>query len=349
MKSAPKISVVIPVYNGERQVQGAILSVLGQDYPNRELIVIDDCSSDHSREVLSKLSEARKGEFISIRNSENLGLSRNLNKAIGLAKAPDYIFILQNDCSLHEPDYLSKMVAYFEKDKTIGIMTGKPLIAKPESLKFVEKLNILLFINDVFEFESGIQPISYSEGKADLYRFSALRQIGLFDEHLKMACEDQIISRKFRDAGFKVLQANELRYELGYGGNQDRYLKLLRHLFDVAKRVPYVIRKYPSLSWRDDSLTRTRQLQRKLRFSHCLSALFTAMVLALSFVDLRLLALLFPLFLWRSLDYLRLVRLPVSLTVAEKALFVLTGIVVDYVYSAGMVWGTLSLAGGQRI
>ncbi|PIP88849.1 MAG: glycosyl transferase, partial [Bdellovibrionales bacterium CG22_combo_CG10-13_8_21_14_all_38_13] len=49
--SSPKVSVILPVYNGEEYLDQAIKSVLFQSYKNLELIIVDDCSTDRSLEI----------------------------------------------------------------------------------------------------------------------------------------------------------------------------------------------------------------------------------------------------------------------------------------------------------
>jgi glycosyltransferase involved in cell wall biosynthesis len=57
--SLPSVSVILPTFNAEERVLGAIRSVLEQDYPNLELIVVDDGSSDSTREVVSRIDDRR--------------------------------------------------------------------------------------------------------------------------------------------------------------------------------------------------------------------------------------------------------------------------------------------------
>ena len=56
-KEGPKVSVIIPVYNAARYIDEAFHSVAAQTYPNWELILVDDASTDGSREYLKELAE----------------------------------------------------------------------------------------------------------------------------------------------------------------------------------------------------------------------------------------------------------------------------------------------------
>jgi len=79
--AAPKVSIVIPAYNHARYLDEAILSVLAQDYPNIELIVLDDGSTDTTAEVLKKYSGRFHWE-----TQQNTGQAATLNRAWSMAK-----------------------------------------------------------------------------------------------------------------------------------------------------------------------------------------------------------------------------------------------------------------------
>jgi glycosyltransferase involved in cell wall biosynthesis len=79
--SCPLVSIVIPAYNYARYLEEAVESVLAQDYPNVELLVLDDGSTDNTREVLEKYA----GRFY-WETQENMGQSNTLNRGWRMAK-----------------------------------------------------------------------------------------------------------------------------------------------------------------------------------------------------------------------------------------------------------------------
>lgn len=78
----PTISVIMPVYNGEKYLREAINSVLSQDFSDFEFIIIDDGSTDKSLEIIKSFNDSR----IKIISRENKGVITSLNEAISLAK-----------------------------------------------------------------------------------------------------------------------------------------------------------------------------------------------------------------------------------------------------------------------
>ena len=100
MKSRrPKISVVMPVYNGDRYLKKSINSILGQTFDDFELIIINDGSTDLSFDIIKSYQDKR---IKIINNSKNIGIARSLNKGINIAIG-DYIARQdQDDISLPE-------------------------------------------------------------------------------------------------------------------------------------------------------------------------------------------------------------------------------------------------------
>lgn len=112
----PKVSVLMPVYNGEKYIGQAIDSVLAQSFRDFELIVIDDGSTDRSAEIVGSYSDKR---VCYVANPTNLGLAGARNRAIDVSNG-DYLAWLDcDDVSL--PDRLLKQVALLDERPNVGL------------------------------------------------------------------------------------------------------------------------------------------------------------------------------------------------------------------------------------
>ena len=80
----PKISVVLPVYNGEAYLKDAIKSILNQTFQDFELIIVDDCSTDRTTEIVKRYVDC-DSRIILIQNKVNLKLPESLNKGFSHA------------------------------------------------------------------------------------------------------------------------------------------------------------------------------------------------------------------------------------------------------------------------
>ncbi|MBD2809882.1 glycosyltransferase [Xenorhabdus sp. Vera] len=90
--SSPVISIIMSAFNAEDSIEKSINSILSQTYKNFELIVSDDGSNDNTFNICQKL--ARKDNRIILINQKNIGLTKSLNRMLGIAKG---IYIARQD------------------------------------------------------------------------------------------------------------------------------------------------------------------------------------------------------------------------------------------------------------
>jgi len=103
------VSIITPVYKSERYIEQTIRSVQAQTYREWELLLVDDCSPDHSRELIERL--AAKDSRIRYRRLEkNSGAAVARNTAIAMARG-QYLAFLDSD-DLWEPEKLSRQLQF---------------------------------------------------------------------------------------------------------------------------------------------------------------------------------------------------------------------------------------------
>lgn len=108
----PLVSVIIPVFNREKALATALRSVADQSFPDWEVIVVDDCSSDNSAEVALRIGQ--QGKVRVIRHENNLGSSAARNTGI-LAARGRFVSFLDSDDSWH-PEKLRRQVELTQAD-----------------------------------------------------------------------------------------------------------------------------------------------------------------------------------------------------------------------------------------
>ncbi len=113
---SPKVSVIMPVYNGEEYVGEAIESILGQTFDDFEFIIIDDGSIDESLNIIKAYHDPR---IILICNETNLRLIPSLNKGLKAARGQYIARMDADDISL--PGRLARQVEFMEQNPTIGV------------------------------------------------------------------------------------------------------------------------------------------------------------------------------------------------------------------------------------
>lgn len=106
------VSVIIPAFNHYNFIKKSILSVINQSYSNIELIVIDDCSTDNTREVIEDV--LKDYEFIYSFHNKNMGISYTLKEGISLAKGEFIAFLASDD--YWSEDKIENQVTFMESN-----------------------------------------------------------------------------------------------------------------------------------------------------------------------------------------------------------------------------------------
>ena len=109
----PVVSVIISSYNMEKTLPAAIDSILNQTFPDWELIIIDDGSTDRTQNILESYKN-KDSRIKVIKNRENLGLTASLNKGLKIAKG-EYIARLDADDTSY-PDRLMRQIGFMKKN-----------------------------------------------------------------------------------------------------------------------------------------------------------------------------------------------------------------------------------------
>lgn len=108
------VSIIMPSWNTENYIAKSIQSVIDQTYKNWELIIVDDCSSDHTDEIVSSFQDER---IIYLKNKQNRGAALTRNKALREAQG-EWIAFLDSD-DLWEPQKLEYQIRFMKKNNLI--------------------------------------------------------------------------------------------------------------------------------------------------------------------------------------------------------------------------------------
>ena len=106
------VSIIMPSYNTGKFIAETVNSVLAQTYENWEIIIVDDCSTDNTDEVVAQFLSDERIKYL--KNDKNSGAAVSRNKALREAKGKWIAFLDSDD--LWAPDKLEKQVAFMEKN-----------------------------------------------------------------------------------------------------------------------------------------------------------------------------------------------------------------------------------------
>lgn len=239
-----KTAVVIPNFNGEDFLGEAIDSILAQSAPNT-LIVVDNDSHDHSREILKKYGD----KVVTIFNQKNLGFTGGVNTGIryALENGFEAVALFNND-AIADKDWLKELQKELNNDT--GISTG---MIRSSDNKTIDSTGDILTVWGLSYPRGRGKPVSTNpntcaeyvfgaSGGATLYSTEMLQQIGPMDDDFFAYYEDVDISFRAQLAGWKVRYSPAAVSYHRISATSSRMSRGFRTYHSV-KNMPMLIRK----------------------------------------------------------------------------------------------------------
>ena len=120
--TAPKLSVLMPVHNGERHLRQTVASILAQTWADFEFIIVDDGSTDSTFDLLANFAE-QDSRIQLLRNETNLGIVGSMNKLFRLARGT---YVNRHDSDdISMPERYGQQVAYLDANPQVGMVTSQ--------------------------------------------------------------------------------------------------------------------------------------------------------------------------------------------------------------------------------
>jgi hypothetical protein len=227
-----QISIIIVTWNGKKYVEECLDSLRAYiNSPDVEVIVVDNASTDGTPEMI----EANYPGVMLIRSDKNLGFARGNN--LGIRKSTgEYVLLVNSDDVVH-PGCIERCIEYMKQNPRVGLLgpkmlgaDGKPYRSYMAEFTLWRCLCRALALDDLFpnsKLLSGylmpyfamdrITEVDVLNGWFWVTRREPLNEVGLMDETLFMYGDDLDWSKRFREAGWKLVYFPEVA-SLHYGG-----------------------------------------------------------------------------------------------------------------------------------
>jgi len=197
------LSIVVPCYNEAESIGKNIEAILDSDYKGlKKLIVVDDCSSDDSYEIIKRYAKKYKKVLV-VQTPKNSGCAAGA-KNYGARFVKTELIGFSDADSFPKKDAISKMVGFFN-DKKMGAVTSRVLVhnrkKKVSKIQSIE-YKIIAFTRKLLGF---LDSIYVTNGPLSIYRKKAFDEVGGFDE--KNLTEDIEITWHFVSLDWKVQMA----------------------------------------------------------------------------------------------------------------------------------------------
>lgn len=199
--STPLVTVLMAVHNGLPYLPQAIRSVLAQTFPDFELLIIDDASTDESLACIRRYTDPRIRLWV---NPKNLGQARSLNEGLTHARSPYVARLDQDDVCL--PERLERQMRYLEEHPEVALV-GSRMVGIDEGGRRIDLFGKAL--SDVGMFVgwllSGVCPIGHP---TVMCRRSSIEQLGGYDERYQIG-QDYDLWIRFALARFRAAVLSE--------------------------------------------------------------------------------------------------------------------------------------------
>ncbi|MDR3666691.1 MAG: glycosyltransferase [Ignavibacteriaceae bacterium] len=209
----PFVSIIVPVYNEEKVVADSVKSLLELNYSNYEIIIVNDGSTDKTKEVAEQLVGYQKGRYsdikISLIDKPNGGKSKALNAGIMNSKA-DFILCMDGDSQL-SPDSLRLAVRHFSNPEigavagNVKVMNRRNFFTDLQALEYIEGLNMAR------SAQSFVSLVNIIPGPIGLFRKKAIETSGYYSSDT--FAEDADLTLKILAGGWKIYyEPNSISY-----------------------------------------------------------------------------------------------------------------------------------------
>ena len=234
-----KISIVIPNYNNEKFIEKCLTSVISQDYPKKEIIIIDDGSTDSSVQVIEETIRKHKKIPIKLVWQNHLNAAVARNRGIQIATG-SYIMFLDSDDVL-ETGSIRRLVDAMETTKSDLVIGGyyeMDLSGKNKRIKFSPSADKLYTKGDLFTKLVNVPPVPSNK----LYRMEVIRNNNISWGDVKIG-QDLNFYLKFllKANTVSLIKQNVFSYRINDGSISRSYD--LR-IFDIAKSFEDVKKYY---------------------------------------------------------------------------------------------------------
>ncbi|WP_067149695.1 glycosyltransferase family 2 protein [Pseudotamlana agarivorans] len=211
-----KITLITATYNSEQVIASCIQSVLNQDYPNLEHLIIDGASSDNTLNIVKDLQ--KKHDHITLISEPDQGIYDALNKGISKATG-NVIGFVHSDDFLASEDVVSQIATQFKKDKCDGVYGDLEYVDKQSTNKVIRYWKSADFSQDMLK--KGWMPAHPTL----FLRKDVYKKHGIFDLNFKIAADYDFILRIFKDRALDFTYLPLVITKMRVGGASNRSLK----------------------------------------------------------------------------------------------------------------------------
>jgi len=236
----PSISIIVPAYNEGPLMERALESLMELEYPEYEVVVVDDGSKDDTLARAAKWEGRRGPVEVKVVTKRNGGKASALNAGIAASKHP-FILCMDADSTLH-PKTLIRAVEHFA-NPSVGAVAGNvkvenrgKIITRLQALEYIEGLNMPR------RAQGFVAAVNIVPGPVGMFRREALEEVGGYDTDT--FAEDADLTLKLISAGWRVVYEDAA---IAWSEAPERWIDLVQQRYRWTRGILQAIRKRKKL------------------------------------------------------------------------------------------------------
>jgi hypothetical protein len=224
----PLVSVIVPSYNGAKFLPESLDSILAQTYPNIEIIVLDDASTDDTPAVAARYA----GRITYVRQPANLGQFDNVND--GIARATGELVAVYHADDIYLPEIIEREVAYLQGHPDVAAVFASDIFVDaagreygrlrlPPEVRGEQPLDYATVLNALLTYKN-----RFLVGPSAMVRASVYASVGRYrEERYRIASDLEMWMRIARQRPIAVLEEHLMKYR-HFHGNASQQFEFLR-------------------------------------------------------------------------------------------------------------------------
>ncbi len=226
----PTVTVVIPMFNEGESIKETLQSLLASEYPREklEIVVVDDCSTDDSFEMAREIARTSGGQLRVVRNRQNLGKRRSINRAVAASKS-EIIVSVDSDVVV-DPNAIKELTRRFTDDRIAAV--GGWIDVRNKQENWLTRMQTIKYWYGYFflkNLEWGFRRIMCLSGCLTAYRRKVLVELepilesrAILGVPIKYG-EDRFLTRQIIKAGYLTTMTHAARCRTFVPANLSEY------------------------------------------------------------------------------------------------------------------------------
>jgi biofilm PGA synthesis N-glycosyltransferase PgaC len=233
----PLVTILVPAYNEEAVIQGAIRSLLELDYPAYDVLVIDDGSTDETYTRAAELEGYYGRATVRVVSKSNGGKASALNTGIALARTP-FVLCMDGDSRLSEGTLRHAMPHF--RDPRVGAVAGNVKVTNRRNLwTCLQALEYIEGLNMARRAQGFVRAVNIVPGPIGIFRRDTLASVGGYDSDTY--AEDADLTLKLLTDGWHIVYEDQA---IAYTEAPENLLDLLKQRYRWTRGILQALKKH---------------------------------------------------------------------------------------------------------